>query len=664
MLPLCFVALTVSCCVIGAIRYLRIRTAIIFALIPLLAFVRTALYMRSNETAYDRSGVLYGIVTDERTYFQSKSLTLSSISSDIDIPEGAGIRLYTSSESAYKYGDIIKCEGTFSPTGSAREKADGIDFTFEGKTAFYSVSDGFFTNLRRNIAKLCDESFENDAASFIKAVTVADRSGIGSAESAVFAKAGASHVLAVSGMHLSIIVSFLYLILKKLVKNRVVCSAAGCALAFCFCAVAGFPYSAVRAAIMLCIAFAASAVSARADPFTSLFAAVGLIVVFEPYAVASLSLQLSFLATLGIITAGRSMENRAGDGMIKSRLFSFFITPLYMSLAVALFTLPAAIYNFGKYSVLAPVSMIVCTIVFAPLLASSYAFFLLSAAMPFAKSVFSFIPRVLTELFTALIKLIASLPFAASPFYPPAVPYICALCAVIAALLLLLGKKARKTVFAVSCAVIPLILAAAITIPFFTRGSAICYRDNLGGYSAAVTGGEGCVYIDSGSTYIADEVFYKIGYSVCEKLIVVRAGASTDELITLFASAYGTKTVYLPAPDTGDGTDNINAAASAALGAGCEVEYYDTLNIKTGETVIRIFDRNAVIEDPDETVCISRNYMYDGEHTYDKIVLPSSYYRSPKGDIDLKAQYYTAYADFPANNVTFFRRNDCIVITE
>ena len=661
---MCFVALTVSCCMIGAIRYLRIRTAVIFALIPLVAFVRTGLYMRANETSYDRNGILYGVVTDERTYFQSKGLTLSSISSDIDVPEGAGIRLYTSVNSAYKYGDIIRCEGTFSPTGTVREKANGIDFTFEGDTAFSSADGGFFTDLRRDIAKLCDESFGKEVAAFIKAVTIADRSGMGNAENALFAKAGASHVLAVSGMHLSIIVTFLYLILKKLVKNRFVCSAAGCAAAFCFCAVAGFPYSAVRAGIMLCITFAASAISARADPFTSLFAAVGLIVIIEPYAAASVSLQLSFLATLGIITAGRSIENRAGAGMIKSKLFSLFITPLYMSLAVALFTLPAAINNFGKYSVLAPVSMFVCTLLFAPLLAGSYAFFLLSAVMPFARNVFAFLPRVLTELFTALIKLIASLPFAASPFYPPAVPYICALCVIIAAMLLLLGKNARKTVFALSCGVVPLILAAAIAIPFFTRGIAISYRDNFGGYSAAVSGGDGCVYIDSGSTYAADEVFYGIGYSVCEKLIIVRAGDSSDELITLFATAYGTETVYLPSPDPEDGPDQISVAASAALEAGCEVEFYDTLNIKTGESVIRIFDRNAVIETPDETVCISRSYLFDGEHVYDKIILPSSYYRAPKGDIDLKARYYTAYADFPSNNVTFIRRGDCIVITQ
>lgn len=659
--PLCFAALAVSCCFLSAIRFVRIRTAVILALIPFIAIAYTKAYAAIRLPETQAEGTIYAEVSNVSTYFNGSSATVKALEGDAGIRRGDGIKVYISGNSGYRCGDIIRCRGKFIPTDDAQAIARGEFYEFAGSTSYAGESGSFFTRIRRGIADICDKYLDPDAAWFVKAVTIADRSDISAEDSAIFAKAGASHVLAVSGMHLSIVVMLAYSLIKKLTGNRYVCCIAGCFLVFCFCAVADFPYSAVRAGLMLCITFIASAISARSDSLTSLFAALGIITLFDPFATASLSLQLSFLCTLGMICVGNSYEYKA-DTRFKKVLFDLVVTPFVTSLAVVIFTLPVIIYNFGRFSLYAPLSTLVCILLFPLLLGISYLFCLISSVMPFAANVLGSVVSFISHIFTGAIRVIAGLPFASAPFYPPLVPAICAICGLAAAAYLILNKRIRKKAFFITCALIPVLLVSAVSIPYIIRNDSVYYSDVFGGYGAAVASEGECVFIDSGSAYNATDVISAAGFAGCDTLVIAKLNKNSYRMITYFAKVYGTKRVAVPEPQTDDEREYFDLSYFAAHGEGCVFESYTELALTVGDMRLFIDEDGVVISSPEETVCIARKYIYDGYHRYDKIVLPSTYYPQPKGDIDIFSHYYCVYDGFPAGYATFIKRNECVAI--
>ncbi|MBQ1847427.1 MAG: ComEC/Rec2 family competence protein, partial [Clostridia bacterium] len=461
--------------------------------------------------------------------------------------------------------------------------------------------------------------------------------------------------------HLSVVVMLLYSLIKRAVKNRYVCAAAGCAAVFCFCAVADFPYSAVRSGLMLCFAFLASAFSARNDPFTSLFAALGLITVIDPFATVSLSLQLSFLCTLGMICVGNSYES-GGVSRLARFTRSLFVTPFVTSVAVVIFTLPAILYNFGSFSLYSPLSTMLCVLLFPLLLGTSYLFCIISAVLPFAGEAVGVIVSFISGIFIKAVRLIAKLPFASQPFYPPAVPVICAVCAVAALTYLTVRKNHRKIAFRICCAAIPLMLIVSVLLTSAFRKDSLWYCDSFGGFGVAVASGGACAYIDSGSAYGATDTIYASGFSVCKTLVITSVGKNTPKLIRYFAKVYGTDEVYIPIPsgDNGKSTELFEYALNAARSECVAVSTYDRLFVRIGDMSVTADKTAVVIRCGNGNICIAKKYIYDGAHEYDKIVLPSAYYPKPKGSIDMLAQYYCVAEQFPAGNTTFIRRNECV----
>ncbi len=126
-----------------------------------------------------------------------------------------------------------------------------------------------------------------------------------------FRRAGASHILAISGMHMSIIFGVLAFILKKLFmpyKPRAVILSL---LAVFYLAFTGFSISATRSIIMLLIVYLSMICSYQSDPLTSLSVAGVIIFAFSPHAILDAGFWMSFAATFGILVYIPSFQNFA-----------------------------------------------------------------------------------------------------------------------------------------------------------------------------------------------------------------------------------------------------------------------------------------------------------------------------------------------------------------
>ncbi len=152
--------------------------------------------------------------------------------------------------------------------------------------------------LGEQVRALLDRSVPADAAPFLKAVLTGDRGGLDFAAERDLTVAGLSHVVAVSGMHVSLLVGALYLVMGR---ARRATAAIGIPLVLIFMLLTGLSPSVVRAGIMLSLLLLAPLLHRESDPPTALSAAALLILLFNPYTVANVGFQLSFLAVAGLL---------------------------------------------------------------------------------------------------------------------------------------------------------------------------------------------------------------------------------------------------------------------------------------------------------------------------------------------------------------------------
>lgn len=139
--------------------------------------------------------------------------------------------------------------------------------------------------------------FSPDTAGFLQALLTGDRSGLSYAENNALRRSGISHTVAISGMHVSILLGMVALLCGKRRRRTALL---GYPVILLFMAMVGFTPSVVRAGIMQMILLAAPLLRRENDGATSLGFSLLLILLANPWAAAGMSLQLSYGAVAGI----------------------------------------------------------------------------------------------------------------------------------------------------------------------------------------------------------------------------------------------------------------------------------------------------------------------------------------------------------------------------
>lgn len=188
---------------------------------------------------------------------------------------------------------------------------------------------------------------QSDRSALVRAMTVGDRSGITPELRTAYARSGTSHLLAVSGLHTGMLFLLVNLILWWLpiihrghrLRNLLVLVAV-----WLFVAAAGFPPSAVRAAVMCSMLQWALFTSAPYRALNGWAAAALLLLIFRPYWLFDIGFQLSFLAVWAILAWGVPLCRRCHTHY---RLVNWVVDALLISLTASLATAPLASHHFG-----------------------------------------------------------------------------------------------------------------------------------------------------------------------------------------------------------------------------------------------------------------------------------------------------------------------------
>lgn len=214
--------------------------------------------------------------------------------------------------------------------------------------------------IRNRAGRAAASLLPGELSGFIRAVLLGQRDQLEGTASTDFQRAGASHLLAVSGLHMTAAAAFLAMLANRLPGRRWMKDLLAGAAVLCYLCVTGFPASAVRSFFMFFLTLSGGSLGYRTHPLNSLGGAVWGLCLINPLSGGNLGFALSALSTLGLVALCRPIHRRLTEPLRRHPRARSLLKPVAASFAVTLSvtiaTLPLQLAEFGGLSLAAPLT--------------------------------------------------------------------------------------------------------------------------------------------------------------------------------------------------------------------------------------------------------------------------------------------------------------------
>lgn len=250
----------------------------------------------------------------------------------------------------------------------------------------------------------------------LAALTLGDKSGMTPSIRELYARTGTSHVLALSGLHLGMLISLLMLLMRPLLRFkrlRLPVFLSAVALIWCFAFLTGLSISLLRSAVMYTLWCLFMCRGRHGRSLNNLALAAILLLIVHPDTLFDVGFQLSFLSVLAILS-GIPMLNALFPSVRKGRIVIDF---LFISVVAQLATAPLVAYYFNSYSVyfiLGNCIAIPCTC----LLLTFSMLFLMCSGLPFVQELVGRVLACVLDVLHVGLSAVVRLPFSSLPVCP------------------------------------------------------------------------------------------------------------------------------------------------------------------------------------------------------------------------------------------------------
>lgn len=403
----------------------------------------------------------------------------SAVDCDLDLDgKRYTIRLYCSENQELGPWTTISCpvefrlttnggqkEATFHPTrgimalGYQRDKAE-ITVRDDRETGFLVLLQ---CDLQNRIRTTIDSCFEAENATFVKALILGDKTELSYETSTDFKVSGISHIVAVSGLHMSVLFALVALLTWN---RRWLLAIFGIPSIILFMLVAGFTPSVTRAGIMMILMILSLLFKREYDPSTALSFAVVSLLVFNPLVAAGVGFQLSVGSVAGIFLFMGKIYNwileriPQYDHRKLKRLRKWFAASVAMTLSAQIVTAPLVAFYFHTVSL---VSLLTNLLVVWMVAFVFYGVILMCLATIIWMPAAIFLGKLVSVPISCICqsaRFLAKLPLAA--VYTDSIYIVIWLCFVYALIFLLIFGKEKRPVLSVALAAFG--LAAALLL--------------------------------------------------------------------------------------------------------------------------------------------------------------------------------------------------------
>ncbi len=212
------------------------------------------------------------------------------------------------------------------------------------------------TRARRHVDRQIERYVPSPAArGVLRALILADRSGIATATRERFIRTGLMHLLAVSGLHVLLVGMVLYGLLRPLLTRlrmrratvEVTRAAFTVLVLGAYMLLTGARPSVVRAVVMATLFIGGEVMQRSSHPLNTLGVAAVALLVFNPAHLFDVGFQLSFAAVAAIVTLGSVLRGAVTRRWSEHGWRSFVTASVVTSVAAVLGTAPVLLYHFG-----------------------------------------------------------------------------------------------------------------------------------------------------------------------------------------------------------------------------------------------------------------------------------------------------------------------------
>jgi len=411
---------------------------LLYILIGIIILIRILSWQSSIKNDY---AIINNTNTEEANTFALKVCSVpkekdygvsfdAKIISESKLKNNLSVQLKHAENYDISYGDVLKLSGFLSLGNDAMNpgnfdyryylKSQGICGILKSDIArvnsIEKSSLNSFYAVRTRISQQFFEFLPYEEASLVNALITGSKDELTQNAEEAFKRAGVYHIVAVSGLHLNMFIlflSYLYYRIPFKKRKRQIIIIIGNLFAVVFMLMfTGFGVSVKRAAIMAVVLSIAPLVNREYSSIHSLFTAMILILLKEPFAYMDIGFQLSFLSTFGIIIAARIIQKYK----IYEKRFSLIIQSLMLSGFAWIFTFMATVCAFHEISLITLISNMIILPLMPILLAFSYIFAILCAiCTPGIIKIAAIFMVVPSKAVIFLSELLASIPAAYVP---------------------------------------------------------------------------------------------------------------------------------------------------------------------------------------------------------------------------------------------------------
>jgi len=273
--------------------------------------------------------------------------------------------LYATAYPQFDYGDKIRVRCRLTDTNEIDVKGyvrylaryDIYAYCQKAEISFLSSDDlaptEKFFRLRRWLSGRVNQALPEPASALVRGMILGGGDDFSQYYKNIFSQLGLTHVIAISGSHMVVVVMILMVLFIGLGLSRPKAFWPIVAMVFLYTALVGYPASAVRSAIMAMLVLYAQKIGRLTQAGNFLIFAAAIMVAINPKILMSdVGFQLSFMAVWGLIYLSPFVKEKFSFVTDKFELQEIISATVSAQLA----TLPLMLFYFGRFSFLSLVA--------------------------------------------------------------------------------------------------------------------------------------------------------------------------------------------------------------------------------------------------------------------------------------------------------------------
>lgn len=352
-----------------------------------------------------------------------------------------------------------------------------------------------------------------------------------------FNYSGVSHVIVVSGLHLSVLCAFVYGLLKRLMGGRKLCAVITIGVILLFMTITGFSPSVMRCGIMMIILMISRLFSKTKDSLSALGIAALILCVQSPLCGGDVGLLMSFTSTLGILIFNPRLYRFCARKISRLSYGKRALKPvaevLCVSASAVIFSFPITLFTFGTFNIYFLISNLLIAPLMTVVLIAILAMLLL-AFIPFV-SFLAYIPAliagVVCNYFILITGTVSSLPFANVDIDTPAIYIWFFITLFIIIINLIKGKGKIRRLAVLSLSSVGVLLVCVSVQGLLTQHNAVLtvYNTN-GGITATVEkDGQYAILSCGGSRGEQSNILYQLSSISTQPSLLSVAGKKQEQ---------------------------------------------------------------------------------------------------------------------------------------